>query len=473
MKSLIVFVLIVSFSLFCTVTFETTFGNEWDDYANSVIQTSDGGYIFTGSKIDSTDYKLSYFTIIKTNSFGEKEWENTFSGITASSTDNAGHSVVETFDGGYVVTGCREDLYHTIHADLYVIKIDSLGNKIWDYRYGFDSSVSSYGYDIIQTSDGGFAISGENFGSMLIVKLDHEGNEVWTNDFFKSGKCRSIIQTEDKGFAIAGFDEDGLILLKTDSLGNNEWEKNFGGFISVGTSVKKTLDNGFVILGLAPQLNYGTLAWLIKTDENGEIEWDLKYGNVGSIGDGFIGSSIDLTEDSCYVLTGYTDGWLGSLSDPWLIKVDSEGNIIWEQRFEGDGDERAHYVYQADDGGYILAGYTDSQGAGGKDMWIIKTNETGTEIESPFFPQTTELHQNYPNPFNPVTEIKFELQNRENVNLAVFNSKGELVRTLYEGKKDNGIHTVSFDASGLNSGIYFYKLTAEDNIITRKMLFLK
>ncbi len=106
-------------------------------------------------------------------------------------------------------------------------------------------------------------------------------------------------------------------------------------------------------------------------------------------------------------------------------------------------------------------------------MWIIKTDENGTEIESPFMPVTTELYQNYPNPFNPVTEIKFTLHEKDDVKLSVFNSKGELVRTLLEGRMDKGSHTVQFDASNLNSGLYFYELSSSGKIFTNKMLFLK
>jgi hypothetical protein len=88
-------------------------------------------------------------------------------------------------------------------------------------------------------------------------------------------------------------------------------------------------------------------------------------------------------------------------------------------------------------------------------------------------PKTAVLYQNYPNPFNPVTQINFDLHRTSNVELAVFNSKGELVRTLFNGRQDRGNHSIQFDASGLNSGIYFYKMTTENRTITRKMLFLK
>lgn len=96
---------------------------------------------------------------------------------------------------------------------------------------------------------------------------------------------------------------------------------------------------------------------------------------------------------------------------------------------------------------------------------------TGIEEES--LPSTTELFQNYPNPFNPTTNIWYTLQKSDNVNLSVFNSKGELVQNIFDGIKNRGMHSVKFDASELNSGIYFYKLTTDQTTETRKMLLLK
>lgn len=98
--------------------------------------------------------------------------------------------------------------------------------------------------------------------------------------------------------------------------------------------------------------------------------------------------------------------------------------------------------------------------------------ESQTSIETQNIATSFELYQNYPNPFNPVTNIEFSLQKKSPVTLSIFNSKGELVKTLYDSK-NKGFHSITFDASNLNSGIYFYKLTTENNSETRKMLFLK
>jgi len=107
-------------------------------------------------------------------------------------------------------------------------------------------------------------------------------------------------------------------------------------------------------------------------------------------------------------------------------------------------------------------------------MWIIKTDENGTEIESPFLPQTTELFQNYPNPFNPVTTISYALSQAGQAELSVFNLNGQLVRSLVNVKQEKGSHKVEFDAGDLTSGLYIYTLKVDGKAVqSRKMMLLK
>jgi hypothetical protein len=477
MKNIFFVLLIYSMAVYSAISFEKTFGGTGDDEANSIRQTSDGGYIIAGCRTDSivADSMVQYYTLMtmkKINSYGQNEWEKTTAGSSVEDMPNEGNCAIETNDGGYAVAGCIVGLNHFLHTLIYVLKTDSLGEKQWDYSYGYDSSVSSVAYDMVQTVDNGYAIAGDNFGSIALAKLDSLGNEEWVNYDLGQGQGRSIIQTDDKGFVFTGYDDEHLILVKTDSLGNEVWNKNYGGLFSQGYSVKQSSDGGFIILGKTGQMDYADVAWLIKTDANGELEWSKQYGSIGGNIPNYIGQSIDLSSDGGYILTGYS--YMFSIAQAWLIKVDSEGNELWEMTYGGAGDDRPSSVQQTSDGGYIFAGYTDSFGAGGKDMWIIKTDENGTEIESPFLPQTAELHQNYPNPFNPSTEISYALKSEGMVTLSVFNTKGELVSTLVNEKKTAGNHTMSFNGEGLNSGIYFYRLNVDGVVVgSKRMLLIK
>ena len=88
-------------------------------------------------------------------------------------------------------------------------------------------------------------------------------------------------------------------------------------------------------------------------------------------------------------------------------------------------------------------------------------------------PRSIELHQNYPNPFNPVTVIGYQLPESGNVTLEVFDVTGRRVATLVDGPQQSGVHQVSFDATNVASGIYFYSLQAGDQILTQKMTLIK
>ena len=107
-------------------------------------------------------------------------------------------------------------------------------------------------------------------------------------------------------------------------------------------------------------------------------------------------------------------------------------------------------------------------------MWIIKTDENGTEIESPFLPQTTELHQNYPNPFNPVTKIRYSLSTEAQVKMTVFDITGREVAELVSERQAKGNHEIKFNGEKLTSGLYLYRLSVNDKVVqSRKMIMLK
>jgi len=491
MKIFIYAVLLFTVSAHSVITFEKNFGKEWNDHANAIMQTSDGGFIFTGCERDSFDHKYTAFTFSKLSENGVSEWKTSASGFLSDWDYTCeGYSVIETNDGGYAISGSLETfgVMGFTCTDMFIVKTDHKGNEQWHSFCDLTGQGYRFGFQIIQTYDDGFVIIGENKmflsdnGDTIILKLDSEGYFEWIKPYaqeFYNG--RSIIQTKDNGLAfistiIDEYDNTLQTLVKTDSLCNETWRKTYNGLFSysLGYSLKHALGGGFIISGMSSQNNYGDLARLIKTDDNGEIVWEKYYGNLENADENTVGRSLDITSDGGYVLAGYTENILTGLADAWLIKTDSEGNEIWKKMYGREGDDRLYSVQQTSDGGYILAGYTDSFGAGGKDMWIIKTDENGTEIESPFLPQTTELHQNYPNPFNPSTEISYSLKTEGMVTLSVFNTKGELVSTLVNEKKTVGNYSMNFNGEGLNSGIYFYRLSVDGkNVQSRKMMMLK
>jgi parallel beta-helix repeat protein len=356
-----------------------TFGGSSYDYGYSVQQTTDGGYIITG---ETYSYGAGYSDVwlIKTDSEGNKEWDKTFGG---SSSDD-GNSVQQASDGGYIITG-RTRSYGASYGyyDVWLIKTDSEGDKQWSKTFGGDSYDSSYdcGSSVQQTSDSGYIITGstESYGAgyydVWLIKTDSEGDKQWSKTFggdsYDYGS--SVQQTSDSGYIITGSTESygagyyDVWLIKTDSEGDKQWDKNFGGSDDDrGYSVQQTRDGGYILTGKTESYGAGEEdVWLIKTDSLGNKEWDKTFG--GSYDDR--GYSVQQTNDSGYIITGYGAGYYG---DVLLIKTDSEGNKEWDKTFGGSDEDHGYSVQQTRDGGYIITGYTESYGAGDEDVWLIK-----------------------------------------------------------------------------------------------------
>jgi len=307
------------------VEWNRTFGGSNDDYGSSVQQTSDGGYIIAGVTYSYGDGHYGDVWAIKLDSTGNKEWDKT---LGSPYIMDCSRAIRQTSDGGYIITGSTGSHGVGYYSDVWLIKLDPKGNKKWDKTYG--GSNPDGGESVQQTSDGGYIIAGYTWSygagswDVWLIKTDENGNEEWNKTF--GGPFRdvghSVKQILDGGYIIVG--ERGALgvwLLKTDSKGNLEWDKIFGmGFrFAGGHSVQLTSDGGYIIVGWACPVDGGNL-WLIKTDSEGNEEWSRTFG--GSNDD--IGYSVQQTSDGEYILTGCTWSYGAGESDVWLIKVKGE-----------------------------------------------------------------------------------------------------------------------------------------------------
>jgi hypothetical protein len=251
-----------------------------------------------------------------------------------------------------------------------------------------------YAYSVRQTSDGGYIVAGYTLSSgagsfdAFLVKTNANGNPIWSKTydvyhglpFRSSDYAYSVQQTSDGGYILAGYTSSFMVgpdifLIKTDANGNIQWSKTYGGAsYDYAHSVRQTSDGGYIVAGYTNSFGASSFEiFLIKTDANGNIIWAKTYG--GTYWDE--ASSVQQTLDGGYIVAGFTPSFGAGGWDIFLIKTDANGNIIWAKTYGGTDDDRASYVQQTSDSGYIVAGRTASFGAGLSDVFLVKTDANG------------------------------------------------------------------------------------------------
>jgi hypothetical protein len=325
-------------------------------------------------------------TIIAVLSFGLSygQWTKTYGGLDI----EYGKSVQQTVDGGFVFTGSTKS-YGNGDYDVWLIKTDNNGDSLWTKTFG--GINNDQGWDIKQTTDGGFIISGETIKSFYpdiwLIKTDNNGDTLWTNTFggWDHEKAYCVNQTSDKGFIITGTSNSfgsntysDLYLIKTDSNGTNIWSKVYGGnSTDKGRSVLQTKDGGFIVTGITNSFGNGSYdLWLMKTDHQGDTIWTKTFGGAG-FEEGF---SIKETTDSGYIITGSTTSYGNGSYDLWIIKTDSQGDSIWTKAYGGTDFDQGDDIVQTSDGGFIITGLTKSFGNGSFDLWLLKTDYQGDTL---------------------------------------------------------------------------------------------
>jgi len=384
--------LLIMLFIFCSIfskgqnplvkMWDRRYGTHSADDLRYFQQTIDGGYMLAGntsSGIDGDKTQANWgggdYWIVKLDSLGNKIWDKDFGGTSGEFLNSAW----QTKDGGYILGGWSasgiggDKTQDTIGTcDYWIIKIDSLGNKQWDKDFG--GSAVDILISLQQTTDGGYLLGGYSYSQISGDKTEDVRGTTGDIDYW---------------------------IVKTDSLGNKQWDKDFGGTnYDVLYSLRQTSDKGYILggysaSGIGWDKTQGCWGindyWIIKIDSSGNKEWDKDYGGTG----GDYPYSVEQTADDGYIICGHSDSnisgnksqstWAFSL-DYWIVKTDSIANIQWDKDFGGTGAEPFPVTgYQTNDRGYLIIGNSESPVSGDKteanlgvsQAWMLKTDSIG------------------------------------------------------------------------------------------------
>lgn len=301
-----------------------------------------------------------------------------------------GIHIIQASDGNLVIVG--NTTTESNKLDVYLLKCTTDGDTVWTKKFG--GKEDDNGWCIKETSDQGYIITGftksfnANENDILLLKTDADGNQQWLKTIGGSGDdiAWSISIANDNGYIIAaqtnsiGNGDLDAYLIKTDENGDTLWTKTFGGpMIDRVFSVALASDGSILLAGITYSYGSGDRdAYLIKSDSNGNLLWQKTYGGPGYDN----AHTVIVNRKDEILLTGYGDYWGSSGNhDTFLKQINMEGEDIWTQNYGGLNNDRAMTVFQTQDDGYVLTGFTQSYGEGEDwDVYVVKTDRTGDAL---------------------------------------------------------------------------------------------
>ena len=340
-----------------TVEFTQTYSFGAVAQARSMCQTNDGGYLLVG-QTQSTTSSPTQALVIRVNSAGIMIWNKTFGGTNTSLL----LAVAQTADLGFALAGTL----NITNEEFWLFKIDSSGNVLWEKTFGGANDEELYAMTL--TNDGGYLLTGwtTSFGSqgqdLWMVKTYGNGTEQWNRRYGTPGNdCGfGIVQTADGGYALTGQTNNSYCwLVKTDSSGLMQWNRTLGSdqLVTRGQKLVQTDDLGYAICGFAnASLNSNYDFYFAKTNSSGNLQWSRTYGWANAE----FGRTIVKTNDGGYALAGYTESNSSGPQDAWFLKIDPDGDPQWAHILGGTGTDITNSLIRTTDGGFALAGSSSS-----------------------------------------------------------------------------------------------------------------
>ncbi len=335
-------------------------------------------------------FSLIFLAVSLDTASAQQLWSNHYGGIY----NESGYACAKTRDGGYVLVGSTFS-YGAGGYDIYLLRLDSLGDTLWSRTYG--DTGAEYGRDVQVTPDDGFIIVGSTTSrgngkeDVYVVRTNSYGDLLWSKTYGGSqyDDGWSIRPTSDSGYIICGTTYSSghgygdLMLLKISANGDSLWTKAYGGAGGEsGYAVRVTYDGGFIAVGATGSFGVGySSVYAVRTTATGDSVWATTYG--GSKAD--LGYTVEVTPDNGFLIAGVTVPTGSSFYDMYVVKTDASGSVQWQNNYGGAKEDCAYSIAATIDGNYLIGGTTESSGAGSVDMYLVKIDPMGNEMSEMTF----------------------------------------------------------------------------------------
>ena len=495
------------------ILWQKTIGGSDSDLLWSLIATNDGGFLasgystsnISGEKNENSRGESDYW-VLKLDENGTIQWQRTLGGNDEEFLSTA----IQTSDGGYMLGGVsKSDISGDKtensrgNNDFWVLKLDSSGNIIWQKTIG--GSEADVLASLVETDDGGYLLTGDSrssisgdrtveqsgpFGDVWVVKLDSEGTIDWQKAYHVTilHKVAGLAKTNDGGFIISSeikIDNwnDDFWILKLDASGNQIWDKTIeGNNFDWAPKITTTADGDFIVAGISNSDAFGDKSensingsfdyWVLKLDETGNIIWENTIGGDSNEGNIYLVSE---SADGGYLVSGFSDSNISGDktensnggSDFWFVKLNEVGIIEWQNTIGGAGNELGGRSISTSDGNYLTAGYSSSNisgdktenSRGGLDYWILKHDSTLGVQENTF----ANVISIYPNPVKNTLHINSQDKTIDQIN--IYSVTGSRIMHL-----DLDSISPNVDVSSLASAVYFVQLYSGNNVALKKFV---
>jgi hypothetical protein len=394
---------------------QKTFGGNDEDYIAGIVPVQDGGFLLTGATYSNKNGDVpanhgdADAWMIKLNSNLDTVWTRVMGG-----TDyDAAYKAIAIADGGFIVAGVTKSNKsgdvgaNNGSSDWWIIKLKSNGDTAWTRVFG-KADYDDIG-GIVATADGGFVVAGQtarapstNDADVMVVKFNSVGNVVWQKTFGGSDDDYStaVSIAPDGSILIAantlstnsgdvganhGYYDYWVIKLKDN--GDKEWAKLYGGNdLDSPDGITATADGGAVITGNSSSNKNGDVVgnlhgnddlWVVKVNANGDIVWNKLLGGTGYEGS----HAVKATPDGGYLIAAHSDskdgdvGVTQGLDDLWVLKLNTSGQTLWSKTFGGSGNDNESSLLLNSDGSFYVTGYTESNSRGKSDGWLLKLKD--------------------------------------------------------------------------------------------------